>query len=64
MPVFVKHNGKCYKVSDEVLAKSAISKSSFEDRLQELESKEKAKAPNQPKLIEFADDEFDGIPGK
>jgi hypothetical protein len=63
MPIFVKHNGKCYKVPDEILAKSAVPKSLFESRLQELENKEKAKAPNQPKLIEFAEDEFDGIGG-
>jgi len=66
MPVFVRHNGKFYKISDEILAKSGIPKSQFDHRLQELENSaaEKAKPLRHARLIEFADDEFDDIGSK
>jgi hypothetical protein len=37
MAIFVKHNGKYYKISDEVLARSSISKAEFEGGLRKIE---------------------------
>jgi hypothetical protein len=63
MPIFVLHNGKYYKIPEEVLDRSAISKARFENRLEELKNTaaERAKTLPHPKLIEFAHDEFDNI---
>ena len=66
MPVVVRHNGKYYRIPDEVLSKSAVTKSRFETRLQELESRvqERAKTARHPRLMEFSEDEFDDAGSK
>ena len=63
MPIFIQHNGKHYKIPEEVLGKSAISKTHFENRLEEFKNAAagKAKCPPRLNVIEFADDEFDKI---
>jgi hypothetical protein len=63
MPIFVQHNGKYYKIPEEVLGKSAISKTHFEHRLEEFKNAAAERAKSLPRLnvIEFADDEFDKI---
>jgi len=38
MPILVKHGDKYYEIPDEVLAKSKVSKTEFDQRLQEMGS--------------------------
>ncbi len=63
MPIFVQHNGKYYKILEEALDRSVISKTHFENRLEELKNAtaERTKTLPRLKLIEFAHDEFDKI---
>lgn len=38
MPILVKHGDKYYEIPDKVLAKSRVSKTEFDQRLQEMAS--------------------------
>ena len=37
MPVLIRHDGKVYKIPDDVLARSVVSKERFEEGLRQLE---------------------------
>ncbi len=60
MAVLVRHNGKFYRIGDEVLTKSEIAKAKFEARLRELETQaaEQAKALRSYQVMDFSDGDF------
>lgn len=60
MTILVRHNGKFYRIGDEVLTKSEIAKADFEARLRKLETQaaEQAKALRSYQVMDFSDDDF------
>ncbi|OGK96053.1 MAG: hypothetical protein A3I14_14710 [Candidatus Rokubacteria bacterium RIFCSPLOWO2_02_FULL_73_56] len=63
MPIFVEHNGKYYKISDEVLAASAVSRTQFEAGMRKLEASttEKVKSLTHYRLIQFSERDLDEV---
>lgn len=63
MPVLVKHNGKFYEISDEVLAKSAISKAHFEAGIRKVEDVTRNQVDGHAnyRFVEFSDGDFDEV---
>jgi len=65
MPIFVKHGGSYYKIADDILAKSVVPKQRFETRLHRLENEiaeaAAGKGLTHYQLIEFSDEDFEGL---
>ena len=60
-PIIFKHEGKRYRVPEEMLRKSAISKGEFEQKLRNLERAVKTKGaePGRYDFLDFSEDEVE-----
>jgi hypothetical protein len=71
MPIIVKHNGKTYKIPDDVLARSAVPKERFEAGLRELEAAAAARKSEAAeaaagsftryRFLDLSDQDFDAL---
>jgi hypothetical protein len=68
MPVLVRHNGKVYKIPDDVLARSSVSKERFEEGLRQLETagerrteRAQASVSMRYRFLELSDDDFNEV---
>lgn len=70
MPILVRHNGKVYKIPDDVLDRSAVSEERFEAGLRKLEAEARRKAEavlssssgfTQYRFLDLSEHDFDDV---